>query len=60
MLENNLLKTLISVIMGALIGLIIHILNKIFCLGGSCPLANNIWISLIYGALVGLLFSLSR
>lgn len=48
------LKTIISAAVGAGIGFLVY--RFIGCKSGTCPITSSPWMSMIYGAIVGLLF----
>ncbi|MEN3014060.1 MAG: DUF6132 family protein [Endomicrobiia bacterium] len=56
--KNIIIKALVGFIVGGILGFTINKLNKFFCITGACPLTSNTWISIIYWALLGLVFSL--
>jgi len=56
---NNFLKKHISHIIGILIGAVGGFLYYYFigCSSGTCPITSNPYISIVYGAVLGYLFS---
>jgi hypothetical protein len=50
------LKTLIGIAAGGLIGFAWY--KFVGCRTGACPLTSNPWISTIYGAVLGSLFTI--
>lgn len=51
------IKTIVSVITGAIVGF--GYFYFVGCKSGSCPITGSPYISTLYGAVIGLLFSLS-
>ncbi|MCX7956741.1 MAG: DUF6132 family protein [Endomicrobia bacterium] len=58
--KKIIVRTLIGIFIGGFLGFFISLLNRYFCITGSCPLTKNMFISIIYGVLVGVFIALSR
>jgi hypothetical protein len=52
------LRVILPVVIGAGVGAVVGHLSR--CAGGTCPLMCAWWRGAIYGAVLGLMFGLSR
>ncbi len=55
---NPILKTVIGGVVGAGLGFLVY--RFIGCKTGTCPITASPWMSMIYGAVMGLLFASGR
>lgn len=55
-LNKKLLIKIIPVLIGTLLGYAYY--NFIGCYSGTCPISSNPYISTLYGALIGLIWSI--
>jgi len=55
---NPILKTVIGGVVGAGLGFLVY--RFIGCKTGTCPITSSPWMSMIYGAVMGLLFASGR
>jgi hypothetical protein len=55
-LFHHFLKVILGTISGAVLGYLYY--RFIGCASGSCPITSNKYISALYGAILGLLFTL--
>jgi len=54
---NKILKIVLGLVIGGLIGFIYY--KTIGCSSGACPITSNPFMSILYGAIAGLLIALA-
>ena len=52
------MKIVIGVIVGAIIGFAIGYFGK--CASGTCPMTSNPWVSMVIGAVFGLMIAVGK
>ena len=58
MLESIWLKGILGVILGGGFGYALY--RFVGCTSGGCPITSNLWSSILYGIVLGLLLFLSK